>query len=199
VLRETAQTLDEDKETLADLSRHRFCSTNNLWFDLRAMRDELDRRDGVLGLALIKNRKTVDPADPGTPEVIQIEAAMGAAIEVFDGAQLIEVTRDRFLPVKTTNDLLVLRSDCYDLSDGSHLVLAEGLQQAPFVDLDSRHYKVVAGFDRHFPEGVPSMRRAEQLVVHGDWTFGSNVTVVGKAELEDRGEPSRVEDGATVG
>ena len=67
MLRETAQTLDEDKDALADLSRHRFCSTNNLWFDLVAMRDELDRRDGVLGLPLIKNIKTVDPADPSTP------------------------------------------------------------------------------------------------------------------------------------
>ena len=27
----------EDQEALADLDRHRFCSTNNLWFDLRAM------------------------------------------------------------------------------------------------------------------------------------------------------------------
>ena len=86
VLRETAQTLDEDKEALADLSRHRFCSTNNLWFDLVAMRDELDRRDGVLGLALIKNTKTVDPGDPDSPEVIQIESAMGAAVEVFADA-----------------------------------------------------------------------------------------------------------------
>ncbi len=85
MLRETAQTLDEDKEALADLSRHKYCSTNNLWFDLEAMRDELDRRDGVLGLALIKNTKTVDPADSDSPEVIQIETAMGAAIEVFDG------------------------------------------------------------------------------------------------------------------
>src|SRR3954454_6943110 len=198
VLRETAQTLDEDKEALADLSRHRFCSTNNLWFDLRAMREELDRRDGVLGLALIKNVKTVDPADSSTPEVIQIEAAMGAAIEVFDGAQLIEVSRDRFIPVKTTNDLLVLRSDCYDLSDGYHLVLADEVDGVPFVDLDSAHYKLVAEFDRRFPRGVPSMRRAEQLVVHGDWTFGADVKAVGKAELEDPGEPSTVEDGATI-
>src|SRR3712207_1807077 len=44
VLRETAQTLPEDLEALADLGRHRFASTNNLWFDLEAMRDELDRR-----------------------------------------------------------------------------------------------------------------------------------------------------------
>ena len=119
VLRESAQTLDEDKDALADLSRHKYCSTNNLWFDLEAMRDELDRRDGVLGLALIKNTKTVDPSDPDSPEVIQIESAMGAAIEVFEGATTIEVGRDRFVPVKTTNDLLVLRSDCYAIGEGT--------------------------------------------------------------------------------
>jgi UTP--glucose-1-phosphate uridylyltransferase len=199
VLRETAQTLEEDKEALADLSKHRFCSTNNLWFDLEAMRDELDRRDGILGLALIKNTKNVDPADPSSPEVVQIETAMGAAIEVFDGAQLIEVTRERFLPVKTTNDLLVLRSDCYGLTDGHHLRLAEGVDGPPFVDLDSDYFKLVADFDRRFSEGVPSLRQAEQLVVDGDWTFGAGVTVVGRAKLDDPGEPSRVEAGSTVG
>jgi UTP--glucose-1-phosphate uridylyltransferase len=199
VLRETAQTLEEDLEALADLSRHQFSSTNNLWFDLRAVREELERRDGILGLALIKNTKTVDPADGDSPEVIQIESAMGAAIEVFDGAQLIEVTRDRFLPVKTTNDLLVLRSDCYTLGDSHHLVLDEGLDQVPFVDLDPAFFKVVQRFDARFPDGVPSLRGAEQLVVHGDWTFGADVTVVGKVELDDRGEPARVEPGTTLG
>src|SRR3954453_10338270 len=198
VLRETAQTLPEDQEALADLSRHRFASTNNLWFDLAAMKDELDRRDGILGLAMIKNTKTVDPSDPDTPEVVQIETAMGAAIEVFDGAQLIEVTRDRFLPVKTTNDLLVLRSDCYQLEGSHHLVLEDDVRTVPFVDLDTRFYKVVHEFDRRFPDGVPSLRRAEQLVVRGDWTFGKDVSVVGSAELEDPGEPSRVEAGSTL-
>ena len=199
VLRETAQTLDEDKEALADLSRHRFASTNNLWLDLVAVRDELERRDGILGLALIKNTKTVDPSRSDSPEVIQIETAMGAAIEVFDGAELIEVTRARFLPVKTTNDLLVLRSDCYRLEESHHLALEEGLETVPFVDLDSRFYKLVDEFDRRFAAGVPSLRRAEQLVVQGDWTFGANVTVVGRAELKDLGEPARVEPGSTVG
>jgi UTP--glucose-1-phosphate uridylyltransferase len=199
VLRETAQTLDEDKEALADLSRHRFASTNNLWFNLRAMRDQLAARDGILGLAMIKNVKTVDPADSSTPEVIQIETAMGAAIEVFDGARLIEVTRRRFLPVKTTNDLLVLRSDCYGLADSYRLLPQDGVDSVPFVDLDSRHYKLVHGFDERFPEGVPSMRRAEELVVKGDWTFGSDVTVVGRARLDDPGKPSRVAAGTTIG
>jgi UTP--glucose-1-phosphate uridylyltransferase len=196
VLRETAQTLDEDTDALADLSRHRFCSTNNLWFDLVAMRDELDRRDGVLGLALIKNTKTVDPSDSSSPEVIQIESAMGAAVEVFADAQLIEVTRARFLPVKTTNDLLVLRSDCYRLEESHHLVLEDGVDAVPFVDLDTKHYKLVGGFDAHFPDGVPSLKGAEELVVEGDWTFGAGVTVTGRAHVHGAG--GRIDEGTTL-
>ncbi len=198
VLRETAQTLDEDKEALADLSRHRFASTNNLWVDLEALRDELERRNGILGLALIKNTKTVDPSDPGSPEVIQIESAMGAAIEVFDGAQLVEVERSRFIPVKTTNDLLVLRSDCYRLTDQHHLEFEDGVSSVPFVDLDPRFYKLVHRFDERFPDGTPSLRGAEELVVHGDWTFGKGVTVRGRVELEDTGQPARVEAGTSL-
>ena len=72
----------------------------------------------MLGLPLIRNTKTVDPTDPGSPQVVQIETAMGAAIEVFEGAQAIVVGRDRFLPVKTTDDLLLLRSDAYTHAPG---------------------------------------------------------------------------------
>ncbi len=181
VLRETAQTLPEDSEALADLDRHRFASTNNLWFDLVAMRDELDRRGGILGLPLIRNVKRLDPADPSTPEVIQIETAMGAAIEIFEGARTIEVGRDRFIPVKTTNDLLVLRSDVYDLGKDF------GLDQAadvPYVELDPDFYQLVGDFDQRFPEGAPSLRKAHSLRVEGDFTFGHGVQVIGDVELE---------------
>ena len=129
VLRETAQTLPEDRKALADLERHRFCSTNNLWFDLAAMKEALDVRDGILGLPLIRNEKNVDPGDKNSPEVIQVETAMGAAVEVFPDSQLIEVGRDRFVPVKTTNDLLLLRSDVYDI--GSDFVLDQVAVDVP--------------------------------------------------------------------
>ncbi|MGH3330726.1 MAG: UTP--glucose-1-phosphate uridylyltransferase [Nocardioidaceae bacterium] len=197
VLRETAQTLDEDKDALADLERHRFTSTNNLWFNLAAMRDELDRRDGILGLAMIKNTKTVDPADPSSPKVIQIETAMGAAIEVFDGATTIEVGRDRFVPVKTTNDLLVLRSDCYTLTDD--YVLELEAKSVPFVDLDGDHYKLVGQFDARFSAGVPSLSEARSLTVHGDWAFGAGVRVVGDAVVQPEGAPGRIQPGSTIG
>lgn len=182
ILRETAQTRDEDKVALQDLSRHKYCSTNNIWFDLKALRKVLSERDGILGLPLIRNEKTVDPADPTTPKVVQIETAMGAAIEVFEGSQLIEVGRDRFVPVKTTNDLLVLRSDVYDIGDG--FVLDQVAEVVPFIDLDSDYYKYVAGFDERFPEGAPSLRKASSLTVNGDWTFGKGVQVIGAVELD---------------
>ncbi|WP_205126447.1 UTP--glucose-1-phosphate uridylyltransferase [Nocardioides nitrophenolicus] len=185
VLRETAQTLPEDRAALADLDRHRFTSTNNLWFDLHAMKSVLDGRDGILGLPLIRNVKHVDPADPASPEVVQIETAMGAAIEVFDGARLIEVGRDRFIPVKTTNDLLVLRSDVYEI--GADFALTQVAADVPYVELDADHYKVVGEFDKRFPEGAPSLAKATALKVEGDWTFGHGVQVVGKVELDAKG------------
>ncbi len=194
VLRETAQTAKRDLEALGDLDRHRFCSTNNLWFDLERMRSEIKRRDGVLGLPLIRNQKHVDPGDSSSPEVIQIETAMGAAIEIFADSRTIEVGRDRFVPVKTTNDLLVLRSDAYEL--GADFVLDQVAATLPFIDLDA-HYKVVADFDKRFPTGVPSLKNAESLVVSGDWTFGKDVRVHGSAKLE--GDRGRVEAGTVLG
>ena len=182
VLRETAQTPDADKGALADLDRHTYCSTNNLWFDLAAMKQALDVRQGILGLPLIRNVKTLDPGDPSTPEVIQIETAMGAAIEIFEGSQLIEVGRERFVPVKTTNDLLVLRSDVYDL--GQDFVLDQAAPEVPYVDLDDDYYKLVGEFDKRFPDGAPSMKKASSLRIEGDWTFAHGVQVVGDVNLE---------------
>jgi len=184
VLRETAQTPDADKDALADLDRHKFCSTNNLWFDLAAMKHALDVRQGVLGLPLIRNVKTIDPGDPSTPEVVQIETAMGAAVEVFDGSQLIEVGRDRFVPVKTTNDLLVLRSDVYDI--GHDFVLDQAAAELPYVELDNAYYKLVGDFDKRFPDGAPSLKKASSLTVSGDWTFARGVQVIGDVELASR-------------
>ena len=136
-----------------------------MWFDLAAMKQALDVRQGILGLPLIRNVKHVDPGDPSTPEVIQIETAMGAAIEVFEGSQLIEVGRDRFVPVKTTNDLLVLRSDVYDI--GKDFVLDQVAEDVPFVELDGDFYKLVGEFDKRFPEGAPSMLKATSLTDRG--------------------------------
>lgn len=197
ILRETAQTLPEDKKALADLDRHRFASTNNLWFNLAEMKQMLTVRQGVLGLPLIRNVKNLDPADPSTPEVIQIETAMGAAIETFEGAQTIEVGRDRFVPVKTTDDLLVLRSDTYRV--GSDFVLSLDGDAVPLVTLDPEFYRYVREFDKRFPEGAPSLKNARSFSVEGDWTFGAGVKVRGDAKVSRVHGAQRVEPGAVLG
>jgi UTP--glucose-1-phosphate uridylyltransferase len=182
VLREIAQTPDEDVDAFQDTSRHRHFNTNTLWVDLEALRDTIAARDGVLGLPMIVNRKTVDPSDPSSTEVVQLETAMGAAIDVFEGAQAIRVPRTRFAPVKTTNDLLALRSDAYVLRDGAFVEPAG--DTPPVVDLDPAFFKLVPDFEARFPAGAPSLRGAERFVVRGDVTFGPGVVVRGDAAVE---------------
>lgn len=190
VLRETAQTPPDE---LADIGQHPFASTNNLWFDVAAMRHALAERHGDLGLPLIVNHKTVDPTDPLSPPVVQLETAMGAAVEAFEGAVAVEVGRDRFVPVKSTDDLLVVRSDCYELTET--YTLQQVSSTVPFVALGPA-YRLIDDFERRFPAGPPRLIDARSLVVHGDWTFGHDVRVVGDVELGPRG--GHVPDGAVL-
>ena len=198
VLRETAQLAPDDEESFRDYHHWRYYNTNNLWLDLRALADELDRTDGVMELPLIVNRKTVDPRDSSTPDVLQLESAMGAAIQSFPGARLLCVPRTRFVPVKTTNDLLVLRSDVYRLTDE---MLVEPVPERdgtlPYVELEKRFYRVIDEFESRFPAGPPSLREAQRLVVRGDFTFGAGVVVRGAVELE-ADESRRIDDGAVL-
>ncbi|HEX4345602.1 MAG TPA: UTP--glucose-1-phosphate uridylyltransferase [Solirubrobacteraceae bacterium] len=187
VLREIAQTPEADLASFQDTARHRYFNTNTLWIDLPALAAVLERRGGVLGLPMIVNRKTVDPADASSTPVLQLETAMGAAIDVFDGARAIRVGRERFAPVKTTNDLLALRSDAYELHDDGRIVVAAGRDGAPLVDLDPRHYKLVADFDARFGAGAPSLVDCERLTVRGDVAFGAGVVVRGSARVEHDG------------
>ncbi|MDP1850735.1 MAG: UTP--glucose-1-phosphate uridylyltransferase [Solirubrobacteraceae bacterium] len=199
VLREIAQTPQEDVETFQDTARHRFFNTNTLWIDLRALADVLDTRDGVLGLPMIVNRKTVDPGDADSPAVIQLETAMGAAIDVFDGAQAIRVGRERFAPVKTTDDLLALRSDAYELTESGRMVLAAGRTEAPLVELDARFFKLVRDFEARFASGPPSLVQAQRLTVRGDVAFGAGVVVRGEVTVEHDGDGQRrIEDGTVL-
>ena len=158
--------------------------------------------EGFLELPMIRNQKTVDPSDSSSPAVYQLETAMGAAIDVFDGARAIRVPRTRFAPVKTTNDLLALRSDAYVLHGDGRVALAperSGGGGAPLVDLDPEHFKLVRDFDARFAAGPPSLLACERLAVRGDVAFGAGVVVRGTVTVEQRGDGQRrIEDGAVL-
>jgi UTP--glucose-1-phosphate uridylyltransferase len=198
VLRETAQTPAEDLDSFRDYRRWRYYNTNTLWVDLDVLSERLDSTGGVLSLPLIVNRKTVDPRDKRSPAVIQLESAMGAAIESFPGASLLLVPRTRFAPVKTTDDLLVLRSDVYTISD--EMVVApvpERASNLPYVELDKDYYKLIDDFERRFPAGPPSLRLAERLVVSGDVTFGADMIVLGAVSVSVD-QPTTLDAGTTL-
>ena len=194
VLRETAQVPDEDQDAFEDIQRHRYFNANNIWVNLRALKSALDERDGVLGLPMIVNKKTVDPRDGSSPEVLQLETAMGAAIGVFDGAAAIHVPRARFAPVKTTSHLLVVRSDAYELADDWTVRLAPGRDDAPIVEL-SDDFKLLPDFEAHFPSGPPSLIDDERLEVEGDVRFGRDVRVRGRVHVEG---PAEIPDGTVL-
>jgi len=194
VLRETAQVPEEDEEAFEDTERHRFFNANNIWVNLRALKRALDERDGVLGLPMIVNKKAVDPSDSSSPAVLQLETAMGAAIGVFEGAAALHVRRARFAPVKTSNQLLVVRSDAYELADDWTVQLAPGRDAAPIVDL-SDEFKLLRDFEDRFSGGPPSLVEAERLEVDGDVHFGRDVKIRGRVHIEG---PTEIPDGAVL-
>jgi len=198
VLRESAQTPEGDAGAFQDVERHRYFNTNSLWLDLDALDAILRDCGGVLGLPVIFNRKTLDPRDASTPAVVQIETAMGSAISVIPGARALLVPRSRLVPVKTTNDLLVLRSDRYELSPDAAIVAAAAATDEVFVDLDPARYRLLEDFDARFPAGPPSLLGCESLEVRGDVTFGRDVVANGRVTVSAPRGPARISDGTEL-
>jgi UDP-N-acetylglucosamine pyrophosphorylase len=191
LLRESAQCPEGDKRYFQDIRRHRFFNTNNIWIRLDAIKELLAANGGFIPLPLIKNTKTVDPRNEHSPKVFQLETAMGAAIETFSPAAAIVVPRNRFAPVKTTADLLALRSDAYAVTEDWRVVLADESQPPPAIELDSRHYKLVDELDSKLAGGVPSLRGCRKLVVHGPVLFAAGNLIRGEVMVTNTSEEPR--------
>lgn len=197
LLREMSQVAPCDTASAMSIDKHPYFNTNSIWVRVDALKEKLEEYQGILPLPVIANKKTVNPADPNSQAVIQLETAMGAAASLFPNATCVQVNRMRFLPVKTTDDLFIARSDrfhltdCYEMEDGNYIF--------PTVDLDQRYYKNIADFDERFPYGVPKLAAANSVSIQGDWTFGRDVTFFADARLEDQHVPSYVPNGQFVG
>lgn len=197
VLREMSQVHPDDRAAATDIAKHPYFNTNNIWVRIDALQEKLAQYNGILPLPLISNVKNVDPTDSESPEVVQLETAMGAAIGLFDHTTCLKVDRPRFLPVKTTNDLFIMRSDRFHMTDTYEM--EDGNYIFPSVDLDQRYYKNIDSFNERFPYSVPSIAAANSVHVQGDWTFGRGVSFFGDATLKDEDRPSYVPNGEFVG
>lgn len=175
-----------------DISRHRHFNTNNIWLDLEAVIHVARTHGGCIPLPLISNKKSVNPRDRESRRVIQIETAMGAAIGVFNGATALQVPRSRFAPVKSNNDLLVVRSDAYALTESGHLVRnpKRSVAGLPLVSLDPRYYSLISDFEQRF-KVVPSLVEATSFSVVGDVVFNHGVTIEGSVSIVAEGGEQR--------
>merc|ERR1712099_181758 len=144
-----------------------------------------DKNGGSLPLPVMVNEKTVDPRDKKSTKVIQLETAMGAGISCFEGATALLIPRTRFAPVKKCDDLISLRSDAYVLTEDFRIELApERKGEPPIVKLDDR-YKFVDAMDTIIPNGVPSLKNCDKLVIKGEVELAAGVVCIGEVTFSN--------------
>ena len=181
ILREVAQCPEEETKEFQNIELYRYFNTNNIWIDLKALKAKFVETNNVMLLPLIVNPKKV-----GDTDIIQLETAMGAAINLFKGAQALVVPRTRFAPVKKTNDLLTVWSDFYELTDDYTFVPYS--QKAPVINLDSRYYKTVEQLEELFPAKTISLKECKRLHVSGEVKFANPVVFTGNVDIKALGK-----------
>jgi len=202
LLREKAQCHPDEEDVFQDVSRHRYFNTNNLWLDLKAISEYLESNDGMIVLPTITNRKTVDPKNGSSKPVYQLETAMGAAIEALPNTDAVRVPRSRFAPVKTTGDLLAVRSDAYEVRDDASVgLISQRNFVPPTVKLDDQYFKKIGDLEQRV-EAPPSLRKCDSLTVTGDLKLASEIICVADVTLarsDDAGDTATVPSGTYEG
>ena len=192
ILRESAMCADEDEPAFQDITKHRFFNTNNLWIRLDKLKEIIDANGGFIPLPMIMNKKTVDPKDDSSQKVLQLETAMGAAIECFKGATAIVVPRTRFAPVKKCNDLLLLRSDAYVLENNKPVLNPACGGKAPTMALDSKKYKLVGALEEATVGGIPSLVKCTKLKISGLVRMSSATKFVGDVCIVNNSDEAKM-------
>jgi UTP--glucose-1-phosphate uridylyltransferase len=172
MLLEIAQVPKDYTDEFKSISKFRIFNTNSVWAKLEAVKRVVEKNE--LEMEVIVNPKHLDRG----VDVIQLETAAGAAIKNFRGACGINVPRSRFLPVKKTQDLLLLMSNLYDIENGAlTLSSLRSFPTTPLVKLGSSFDKV-NDFLKRF-QGIPDLLELDHLTVSGDVWFGKDVTLKG--------------------
>jgi UTP--glucose-1-phosphate uridylyltransferase len=184
VLREASQCPPTDSSFFKDISRHSFFNTNNLWINLQDLKGLLDKKNNVLDLPMIRNRKKLDPLDENSADVFQLESAMGTAISIFDNATALYVPRSRFAPVKSCEELLLLWSDYFVLNDNFEIIHNQNRKsQQVNINLDPQFYSRIDQLEERFPNSAPSLLDCDSFKISGDVKFGKNITIKNSVEI----------------
>ena len=203
LLREAAQCPRDEIAAFEDITRYGFFNTNNIWINLESLKT-LFEKEHTIHLPMILNPKTLDPRNENSPPVFQIETAMGAAISLFDDTTAVRVPRSRFFPVKSCNDLLALRSDCYVLGEKNNLKIAPKRQATRGADtikirLDPNFYGKIDLLEERFKEGLPSLVDCKSINIDGDVYFEGDVTIKDSVSIKNsQDSPAVIKKGTVI-
>ncbi|XP_054710547.1 UTP--glucose-1-phosphate uridylyltransferase-like [Uloborus diversus] len=172
-LLEIAQVPKDHVDEFKSVKKFKIFNTNNLWIKLEGI-SRLVTGKG-LDMEIIINHKHLDSGE----NIIQLETAAGAAMKDFNGAIGINVPRSRFLPVKKTSDLLLVKSNLYAMQNGTLIMNPlRAFPTVPLVKLGDNHFSKIRQFLGRFAS-IPDMLELDHLTVSGDVTFGKDVSLKG--------------------
>lgn len=172
-LLEIAQVPKEHVDEFKSIKTFKFFNTNNLWAKLSAIKRILT--EGSLNMEIIVNPKVLENG----MNIIQLETAVGAAMKSFEGSVGIHVPRSRFLPVKKTSDLMLVKSNLYVLKNGSLVMSPKRMFPiTPLIKLGDKDFSKVKEFESRFIN-IPDLLELDHLTVSGDVTFGRDVSLRG--------------------
>ena len=184
---------DVPPEHLAEFcgnEKFKFFNTNNIWINLVSLKQMLI--DDLLDMDLIINRKQIKKQN-----ILQLETAVGSALNSFDGAVGINVPRSRFLPVKKTSDLLLIQSDLFSLDRGTlKRDLAMGRSNLPKINLKDP-FNDLKEFQQRIPV-PPDIKELDSLELQGQVRFNGKVTLKGNVRLVSAKKKIRIPKGAVL-
>uniref|UniRef100_A0AC34F7M4 UTP--glucose-1-phosphate uridylyltransferase n=1 Tax=Panagrolaimus sp. ES5 TaxID=591445 RepID=A0AC34F7M4_9BILA len=172
---EMPQVPEEGIEEFCSTKTFKIFNTNNIWIDLKAIKGKLYE----IKREIIANKKKLSNGR----EVIQLETSIGGAIRNFPNACALKVPRSRFLPVKRTQDLLLLASDAFEMDRNGTVKLVDPRTSAPIIHLIGAAYDSWPEFQKRVPH-IPSLKDVDTLTIKGDVKFGKDVILKGNVHLE---------------
>ena len=189
-LLEIAQVPEEHIDEFCSQKKFSVFNTNNIWINLLALEKKME--EGPLNLNVIINEKKVQ----GKP-VVQLETAIGSALDCFEGAVGLCVSRDRFMPVKKTEDLLLVQSNLFSL-EGGRLVRNQErkVSYLPEIRLGSP-LDQVERFQECFPV-IPDLLDLELLEMAGEVYFDGASSLKGRVKLTGVNKALHIENGRSI-
>ena len=190
---EVAQVPSEHLSEFQDITKFKVFNTNSIWMNIKSIQEVVEQQTLLNNMDIIVNRKM-----DGERKVIQLEIAVGCAVSAFKNTAAFIVPRSRFLPVKGCNDLFIIQSGLFGLTEDGHMIdKARKVSDIPPSIKFGKEFTFVADYQQHM-KVLPTIDKLESLVVEGNVIFGNNVVLEGNVVIRNTKEEEFILENKTI-